>query len=61
MPSAVKAASIILGLIVVASLGYAGWMFSEGRGEDALPLVISSVVCATFIAVLASRSSKPKE
>lgn len=61
MPPAIRAASVILGLIVVVGLGYAGWMFSQGRGDDALPLVISSVVCATFIAVLASRGGKPKE
>ena len=61
MPPAVRAASIVLGVIVVASLGYAGWMFSQGRGDDALPLVISSVVCGALIAVLASRGAKPKE
>ncbi len=61
MPPAIKAACLVLGLIVLASLLYAGWMFSQGQGDDALPLVISSVVCGTMIAVLANRGSAPEE
>lgn len=61
MHPAVKAASLILGLIVLASLGYAGWLFSNDQGDRALPLVISSIVCAAMIVLIASRGASPKE
>ncbi len=61
MHSSVKAASIILGLIVLLSFGYAAWMFSRGDGNDALPLIISGVICGAMIVVLNATKQNPKE
>ncbi|MEZ5945426.1 MAG: hypothetical protein R3C13_06875 [Hyphomonas sp.] len=52
-----SAALIILGIVAVACLAYAGVQFWRGEPEDAPPLVIGAVVCGTLIAVM-SRKAK---
>lgn len=51
-------ALIILGLIAVACLAYAGYQFWRGEPDDALPLVIAAVVCGTLIAVTRRSGAK---
>jgi hypothetical protein len=61
MHSATKGAAVVLGLIALLSFGYAAYMFSRGDGEDALPLIISGVICGAMIVVLSAAGKKPKE
>ncbi|MEZ5997384.1 MAG: hypothetical protein R3B98_01670 [Hyphomonas sp.] len=51
-----SAALIILGIVAIACLAYAGYQFWRGEPEDAPPLVIGAVVCGTIIAVLARKA-----
>ncbi|MCA8892508.1 hypothetical protein [Hyphomonas sp.] len=49
---------VILGIVAVLCLAYAGYQFFRGEPDDALPLVIAAVVCGALITVLGRTSQK---
>lgn len=55
------AIAAVLGIVALASYAYAGYMFLEGRGEDALPLIISATTTTAMILVLGVSLRKKKE
>ena len=62
MQPAVKAASLILGLVGLANWGYAAYRTFNGTPlDDSLPLMIGGLVCFTLIAVFAAASGKKKD
>ena len=61
MQSTFYAIAAVLGLVALSSFAYAGYMFSEGRGADALPLIITATVNLGMIAILSTVLRKKQE
>lgn len=52
---------IILGIVALACIGYAGYQYYRGEPDDAPPLVIAGIACGTLIAALSARKDVEKE
>lgn len=61
MQPAFYGVAIVLGIVSLASYAYAGYMFLQGQGGDALPLIITASTTLGMIFVLASVLRKKKE
>ena len=53
--------AIVLGIVAVCSYAFAGYMFLQGQGEDALPLIITATITVAMIVVLGASMRKKKE
>lgn len=61
MQPAFYAIAIVLGLIALSSYGYAAFMYSQGQGENAGPVITTATITLAMIAVLAVVMRKKEE
>jgi len=62
MSSAIKSASIVLGIVGLLNWGYAGYRTVTGAPfADSLPLLIGGLICFTMIVVLSAAGGKNKD
>lgn len=53
--------AFVLGLVSICSYAFAGYMFLQGQGADALPLVVTATTTLGMIFVLGAVMRKKKE
>lgn len=61
MQPAFFAIAIVLGLIALSSYGYAAFMFTQGQGENAVPLIVTATTTLGMIAILGVVMRRKKE
>ena len=58
MNGASKVSVIILGLVGISNLAYAGYRSFTGAEGSSLPLIAAGTMCLTLAAILLARSGK---
>lgn len=53
--------AFVLAIVALASYAYAGYMFMEGQGENAMPVIMTATLTLAMIAILGVVMRKKKE